>query len=94
MPTTTDFGIIGYAIFEGYIVLCVLNPFPDTIYWNFCPSFFNKQDIKTKIEGTTHDPHKNTHFMENYYDTREQWLVLGFLSIRSKGSRQVTLAFQ
>lgn len=67
------------------IVLCFLTRFQDTIYWNFCPTFFYKQDIATTIKSTTDDAHKNTHFMENYYDTREQWLIPAFMSIRSIG---------
>ena len=71
-----------------------LTSFQDTVYWNFCPSFFYKQDIATKIKSVTNDAHKNTHFMENYYDTREQWLFPGFLSIRSIGIRKSNVGIQ
>lgn len=76
------------------MILCSLIRSQDTIYWNFCPNFFYKQDIATKIKATINDGGKNTHFMENYYDTREQWLFPGFFSIRSIGIAKSNVGIQ
>ena len=62
--------------------------FQDTIIWNFCPVFFRLPSIEDQIKSTLKDPSKNIHFMENYLDTREQWLFPGFLSIRSIGIKK------
>ncbi|KAF6229876.1 hypothetical protein HO133_004213 [Letharia lupina] len=60
----------------------------DRIFWNICPGFWSLPTAPDKIQSTIDDPRKNIHYMENYLNTREQWLFSGIISIRSIGIKE------